>query len=290
MSSVKKKTQGDVTLSIAPSLASMSDGEPRHCACRARCTIRPFGIFKWSKEPTPATKKAIVAFGLPPIAQKSNLKQDPGSFSTLSVPSQGGLFDSAIFFDWDDTLCPSSWIRTNRPKLDYLAPCPKDAIYTEPLSQLSSLVCELLTIAADHGNVIIVTNSQVGWVKTSCANFMPDVYEVIRDLQVKVVYSRGTEDPSNPAIPTKWKADAFNKVLNELGQSVDNIVSVGDQIYERDAARKISKSKPGCKNKTVKLIEDPSIADLISQVNYLKDSIGRIASLGENFDADFTLQ
>ena len=136
--------------------------------------------------------------------------------------------------------------------------------------------------------MVIVTNAQFGWVKASCANFLPNVAETISELEIQVIYSRGQGNPADVSVPTKWKQDAFQSALSELGTTFDSIVSVGDQVYERDAARRLCK-KNGSKSKTVKLIEDPSISDLIVQLNYLKDAFVRISSIDEDIDAEFSL-
>ena len=281
---INSETQSHVTVPIAPISPHPT---VNHATQKVvQCRFRSCRLFRWCRDPSTASRKSIV-FNLPPSTKLGQLTENPYSSSTLSIPSQSPV-ESVIFFDWDDTLCPSTWIKLNRPKLDYFKPCPDDPRYTIPLHELAIAVCSLLRIAADHGRIVIVTNAQLGWVKTSCANFLPDVADTISELDIQVIYSRGQGNPADVSVPTKWKHDAFQAALSDLGTPVDSIVSVGDQVYERDAAHRLCK-RQGSRSKTVKLIEDPSISDLTDQLNYLKDAFGKIASMGEDIDAEFSL-
>merc|ERR1719311_1550888 len=165
-----------------------------------------------------------------------------------------------IVFDWDDTLCPSHWIRSNRPALHYFHPCPNNPKYKKPLLELSEVVCNVLRLAAEIGNIVIITNAQVNWVETSARNFMPSVSPLLQQLNCHIVYARAAfemdlsgnspkhkpkinfEYNYNANIPQQWKNEAFMTEMTRFyskyqAQSWKNVISIGDQCCERDAVR-----------------------------------------------------
>jgi len=131
-----------------------------------------------------------------------NLKQKPSIRKTIesmvSTGSQAEYFkpeQTLIIFDWDDTLCPSSWIRTNKRELSFFRPAPKTEKFQRPLRELQ-LHCEhVLKLAMTLGSVIIVTNAMEPWVETSCRNFLPNLLPLV--MQVPIVYARSIFEMQN---------------------------------------------------------------------------------------------
>jgi len=111
--------------------------------------------------------------------------------SMVSTGSQAEFFkteNTIIIFDWDDTLCPSSWIRQNRRTLSFFRPAPPQEKYQRPLRELSRYVESVLKLAVKLGNVVIVTNAVEPWVETSCRNFLPSILPIVSGLPV--IYAR----------------------------------------------------------------------------------------------------
>jgi hypothetical protein len=113
-----------------------------------------------------------------------------GSQSEYLKPEQ-----TIILFDWDDTLCPSNWIRENRPALSFFKPCPQDEKYQRPLRELQVHVEAVLKLALKMGKVIIVTNAMEPWVETSCRNFLPKLMPYVE--QIPIIYARSVFDKYN---------------------------------------------------------------------------------------------
>lgn len=115
--------------------------------------------------------------------------------SMVSTGSQAEYFrpdQTIILFDWDDTLCPSNWIRDNRPALSFFRPAPNEERFQKPLAELAVQVEATLKLAMKMGKVIIVTNAMEPWVETSCRNFMPSILPMVVDLPV--IYARSIYD------------------------------------------------------------------------------------------------
>jgi hypothetical protein len=224
---------------------------------------------------------------------------------------------TCIVFDWDDTLCPSHWIRENRPALQYFAPCPNDPRYKKPLLELSEIVSNVLLLAHEIGHIVILTNAQVNWVETSAKNFMPSVHPLLQQLGCSIVYARARfetdlagHSPKRPSgqqfeydynvnIPQQWKEKAFYGELSKFysryaAQSWKNIISVGDQCCERDAVRIASQQRPGnvakkkCRVKTQKLLEEPSIEDLTAQLHVVQQWLTGIVAYDGDLDVDLS--
>mmetsp|Transcript_65988 Transcript_65988/g.144743 ORF Transcript_65988/g.144743 Transcript_65988/m.144743 type:complete len:324 (+) Transcript_65988:52-1023(+) len=212
--------------------------------------------------------------------------------SITSTGSQAEYFrpeQTIILFDWDDTLCPSNWIRENRPALSFFKPCPPEEKYQRPLRELQKHVEATLQLAMKMGKVIIVTNAMEPWVETSCRNFLPALVPIVS--QIQVIYARSVFDtmtcdaakvPGAPgrALPRLYAANGMNKLgtagrapqqIDEMApqrwkeiafeqeisgfysryahQSWKNVISIGDSIFERDAVRRVVINRPTANRK-----------------------------------------
>jgi len=132
----------------------------------------------------------------PSIRQTIESMVSTGSQSEYFKPEQ-----TIILFDWDDTLCPSNWIRENRPALSFFKPCPADEKYQRPLRELQKHVEAVLKLALKLGRVIIVTNAMEPWVETSCRNFLPLLMPYVLD--IPVIYARSIFDAHNLENPRR---------------------------------------------------------------------------------------
>lgn len=95
--------------------------------------------------------------------------------------------------------------------------------------------------------------------------------------------------------PQRWKEAAFLDQMKKFygryeGQSWKNVISVGDACFERDALRVVMGLRPTkskqCRTKTVKMLDEPTIEELIKQVKVLLDGIQHIAKYDGNLDIE----
>jgi len=122
----------------------------------------------------------------PSIKQSIESMASTGSQKEYFKPEQ-----TIILFDWDDTLCPSNWIRENRPTLSFFKPAPTDEKF-RPLRELQKHVEAVLKLSLKMGKVVIVTNAMEPWVETSCRNFLPLLMPIVVD--IPVIYARSIFD------------------------------------------------------------------------------------------------
>ena len=72
--------------------------------------------------------------------------------------------DVVIIYDWDDTLFPTSWIMRQGIKISELADVNKYIVY---FHELDDVVYELLKASILLGDVYIITNANIQWIKLS---------------------------------------------------------------------------------------------------------------------------
>lgn len=170
--------------------------------------------------------------------------------------------DETVFvFDWDDTLLCTSWL--NQMGSDKVV----TQEMTDRCTELSTTVKKVLAHARLLGRVVIITNSQKGWVEDSCSNFMPELMANIES--IPIIYAQ--ERNSKHASPILWKQLTFIDELKGVFNEAKNIISIGDGEAEQEAMRSITRIfmslGQNVVTKSVKLIERSTPPRLIQQLN-----------------------
>jgi len=221
------------------------------------------------------------------------------------MPAETPVFtneDTVIFFDWDDTLIPSSFLAENGLRLD--SPEEQLILYQDQLKDLEDRVKTVLTLAMQMGKVMIVTNAENGWVQLSAQKFLPGLTPFIEKLDV--LSARSTYENMFDS-PLKWKYYAFQQQLSNIlsekkrfmdtgSDSIDcnimpqnNIISFGDSHVEREAIRAVCRSIPNATTKSVKFAERPSLEQLLRQIELVTKCFGYIHSHDGDLDLQLTV-
>lgn len=191
---------------------------------------------------------------------------------------------SVIVFDWDDTLLASSFLSGKGYRLD--SAVIKSDVDAQ-LKELEVVVTNVLTMALKHGEVIVITNAETGWVELSAQKFIPAVLPLLKN--VKVVSARSTYEEMFPDAPLKWKYYAFQERLSGFfadTKKQKNIISFGDSYVEREAVRAVTKGVPFTRTKSVKFAERPSMEQLRRQIELVTNCFQYI----HNHEGDLDLQ
>lgn len=162
-------------------------------------------------------------------------------------------------------------------------------------------VCSSIILLTSYDSsilqVIIITNSDEGWVKFSAERFVPNLVSVID--KYRVVSARTRYERFYPNQPLCWKAAAFAHEVNEIYESrmdcsedfnasmgslestdvssdestigsyskgTKAIVSFGDSMEERTAVRIVS-GQLSAISKSVMFVSSPSPVEIIGQLN-----------------------
>jgi hypothetical protein len=188
------------------------------------------------------------------------------------APALDAPGNALIIWDWDDTLCPTSWLCMEGLALNGV--CPSKA-QLETLKSVDDQVATTMEMAKTKGTNVIITNAERGWVQLASKAWMPKVAAAIRG--VRVVSARTEYESSSCQHPIAWKARAFGDVtkthFERHGDSVETLISFGDSAAERQAALQVwpalVSEKGGAKPsavymKSVKLPERPTVATMTS--------------------------
>jgi hypothetical protein len=111
------------------------------------------------------------------------------------------------------------------------------------------------------------------------------VVEVIAKHNISVVSAQAAYAHTCPSgNPADWKKKAF---MRELKGERINLVSIGDSIFEREAAHFVSsKHKNVEATKTVKFIDSPTIAQLRRQLVTATEKLPMVCDAEKSFDVD----
>jgi len=188
-------------------------------------------------------------------ASSPSSSSSKGLFRRNSQITYADKAQTAIIFDWDDTLFPTSYLiddlRLNHKKPLKEQRLPRDLYeeVAESLKELEMCVIDLLNLANGRAKVILVTLARSPWVEDSCRAFFPSVGDLIKQLGIKAVYAQqgvsidydkkkmmGDEEIERFYAEMKGKAisrevEAFYSQYE--GQSWKNIISIGDSDFER---------------------------------------------------------
>lgn len=233
-----------------------------------------------------------------------------------------------LIFDWDDTLFPTTYVRDDmdlswrKPMKDQdLSPREKADI-TKNLDVCAVKVVDLLRSANKLGKLVLVTLARSPWVFESSKNFFPAVGELIKELNVPVVYAQDgihvdydkQEMSSDEEVEKFWSGVKGKAIARECrdfysqyeGQSWKNVISIGDSDFERLGTQSATEDymkeiglEGNCskvvdvnghmykvRTKTFKMVDQPTIEELTVEVDMLKTWLPLMVKLDSGFDVN----
>jgi hypothetical protein len=191
------------------------------------------------------------------------------------------LLRTVVIFDWDDTLFPTTWLSSQHIDIANFEEARKYMIY---FNEVDNRIYELLKKALALGDVMIVTNAHMEWIRMT-KRVLPKSSQLL-DVNVKVISARDNYQYIYDL--SEWKVKAFTHDIFGYINWANNIISIGDARYEYDALVSLSKMvAPNVKLKTIKFIDEPSFDSIIDQLNMLHDSLDAIHSQSSHLDLIF---
>jgi len=178
---------------------------------------------------------------------------------------------NVVIFDWDDTLLCSTAVRQQQ-------------WVVEELQNLEVAIEMILRTAMSLGETLIVTNGNATWVQDSARRFLPGLLPTLS--QLRVVSARALYEDLYPGDPFMWKHAAFEHLLTKerTFASGINLVALGDQFPEIDAARHVTQVIGSSLVKTVKFREAPSAMELLGQLSQMEQMLCKIVKEPESQD------
>lgn len=167
-----------------------------------------------------------------------------------------------------------------------------------------------------HSQVIIITNSDEGWVKYSAEKYCPPLLPVIK--KYRVVSARTRYEKFYPGQPLCWKAAAFAHEVNEIYEKLKDdsssiaslegtdvssnsslesmeederrqIISFGDSSEERTAVNIVS-GQLDAVPKSVMFMHSPSPAQIIGQLHMLTNHMDYVCHGSASLDLQISAE
>lgn len=194
-------------------------------------------------------------------------------------PEYHDLAPAMIVFDYDDTLFPTTFLANRGYRLE--GPMAS-AELQEMLDDYSCVVEATLREAEKHGQVVILTNAETGWIPMTAQKFMPQLADVLE--RYASISARSTYEPLGIIGPFNWKLRAFQELLARESVSVKSLLSIGDSTHERDASHLACADTSYIKCKSIKFIERPDLQELTRQHKLIQECLNRVVYHDDTLD------
>ena len=203
------------------------------------------------------------------------------------------LFPQNIFYyDWDDTLffttalksrffeyCGNFYSEENKANNLLLTHFKKE------ITNLDLLSSTILSKSVSLGSVYIVTNSSLNWVYSMAKEYYPRTYNYIISNKIQVISARDNYSSQFPNEKYLWKTNSFMNIANNFNyDKTTNIISLGDNQLDIDAAEAASIYFNKSYVKTVKLRERPSFEELTFQLEEYLFRFDEIVECSKNYN------
>jgi hypothetical protein len=227
--------------------------------------------FMASMGPSAFQHRSSVASKVMPISEVTEfITSSQEAKKLIRHSSQEGFSqkeNTVLILDWDDTIFPTTWIRQDlglhwKHSLDSQV---KDGPDKQEVEKLLATFCAKVRIflkaACSIAHVVIVTLARNPWIQQSSHNFVKGLPELMKEMNIKVVYARDyitksmqeefaqiefktTEQELNHWTQAKARAmqaeiEAHYKAHNATWK---NIISFGDSEFEQLALLQTGKS------------------------------------------------
>ena len=193
--------------------------------------------------------------------------------------------NTLIILDWDDTLFPTSWMKNNDMMINNNIDISSE--HRNIIKILDNRLYTLLNTCLKYGDPIIVTNAMTLWI-TKSSNILPKTSIVLNRIKVFSAREIALNRNKNEQLEN-WKKYTFRLLYNGNYKNYNNIISIGDAIYEYEALVNIGVSDNSGRKiyKTVKLLDEPTIYELCEQLSVLTNKMQSVCNNKNNLDLNF---
>jgi len=213
-----------------------------------------------------------------------------------------------FIIDWDDTLYPTTWVNKNSIDVSKTNLLQEYRVYFLELDKTISTLLESLN---QIGDIWIVTNANLNWIK-SCLESLELTKKTIITNKIRIVSARDLYS-INSSSPTEWKILTFQDIMEDIIKKISkrikpntyiNIISIGDAMYEYIALINLDNFIKTYTNKflpltqsndqlnyflkNIKFIEKPDFDCVIDQMNVLEKNKNDIVNKLEFIDLKFS--
>jgi hypothetical protein len=166
-----------------------------------------------------AEEAAAAAPPLPTLLKSRPLSSSDPAIATTYSKEDTKRSENLIFVDWDDTLCPTTFVSNDFAAPEILVQNPRTecwemgAATLQKLQQHAASAACFLRQAARLGQVYIITMADKSWLEVSMRLFMPSLESLLKELNVHMVYAR-------TALPSKVLHSRFEDGLADFSKAL----------------------------------------------------------------------
>lgn len=148
--------------------------------------------------------------------------------------------------------------------------------------EIDDYASRLLEKSKENGKTLIITNAAEGWVELSAQRFMPKTARVLRK-DIEIISARTRYEKKYPRDYQEWKHQAFLECTDKLEmQAVTNLIALGDNVFEIQAAHKLYQQFQSAFIKTIKFRSAPSTGELTKQIKLVLEQFNHICHSPKN--------
>lgn len=172
----------------------------------------------------------------------------------------------ALFiYDWDDTLFPTTWL------YEEAFQSPITFEQHEWFNICAAHIKGILTVSMIYGRVLIITNASPGWISYCVKRFIPACRPIIERCEIH--YAWNAYEPDY----TLWKKHYLMSYV-ESTLPIKCVLGIGDRSHDREAVRTAFLGK--CIVKTIQLMHEPPVIQVVLQLKMLMDGFGQLMNAG----------
>jgi hypothetical protein len=190
-------------------------------------------------------------------------------------------------FDWDDTLCPTTWLTEMEDDSDSETPVELPKTFVNAAQNI-------MEVARKFGDVAVVTLAERSWLERGLAQYPPDFvgcpvyhardYAQCADLQpcASRINDEGQAASLSAMVSLKYRAMAA--VVGD--RDYTHVISIGDGKFEALAVHDLFLHGSVSYTKSVKFAEDPTLDELILQLDRVADTLPAVVAAQRRMHLD----
>ena len=206
--------------------------------------------------------------------QKHNQKHsDPKSKTKTQSIKKVPIHQKTLFLlDWDDTLLCTSFISKKKFNLS------KEEL--KLIEQLGKFVFEFLLECIKKGTVIIMTNSNESWVKSTAIELMkmdPNLLDKIYIISARDIYEK------QKISKRQWKKFAFEEIIKNYDNTIKNLICASDMSEDIEIFKNFSEKYNEINVSTVKFKVNPSPDIMIKEIKIMKENLDKLVGSNKKY-------
>lgn len=178
-------------------------------------------------------------------------------------------------YDWDDTCCPTYHLE----KFGNKDP--------SSLQKIEENISKLLHKALSYGETYIITNAHKDWVYECIKLYFPSLSPLMEKVKLYSSVNLGFSETYHVSL---WKTKVFDFILGEnfYDPGKHQLICIGDNMYDRDAALTMASYYPHITVKSIKFYSRPTMELLQVQQSLFHDHFDLIVN--HSIHMDLTVQ